>query len=144
MKKYLILLISVILFASCTPMTMITSPVIIEEKSPSMNKNDLFVTANLWMIDVFNDAKSVIQFSDKEAGVLKGRYVWFYRSGGQYIPEYEFTATITIYVKDNNIRLEIQSEPYPASINLSGMTDLNAVFNKKVSSIKESFQTKFE
>lgn len=124
-------------------MTMITSPVIVEERSPSMNKNDLFVKSNLWMIDVFNDAKSVIQFSDKEAGVLKGRYLWFYQSGGQYTPEYEFTATITIYVKDNNIRLEIQSDPHPSSINM-GMTDVNDIYNNKINSLKESFHKRFE
>ena len=38
------------------------------------NKNSNFIKANEWMVQSFNDAKSVIQFKDKEAGIFKGKY----------------------------------------------------------------------
>ena len=40
-----------------------------------VNKDDAFVIANSWMIENFKHADNVIQYSDKEAGIIKGRYI---------------------------------------------------------------------
>ncbi|WP_107822016.1 DUF4468 domain-containing protein [Mangrovibacterium marinum] len=38
-------------------------------------KDELYVKANEWMVRSFNNAKSVIQFQDKEAGKIMGKYL---------------------------------------------------------------------
>lgn len=71
-------------------------------------KNQLYTRANEWMIAAFNSAESVIEYSDKEDGVIIGKYqlreVPF---GGKVARLY---ATITIRVKDYKARIEVQ--PY--------------------------------
>lgn len=42
---------------------------------PNMSQNELYIKTNLWAVDVFNKSDSVIEFSDKEAGIIKGKYV---------------------------------------------------------------------
>lgn len=115
----------------------------LDERHPNLSKDQIFVEANLWMIDIFNDAESVIQYSDKEAGVLKGRYVWFYQAPSQYTSEYKFTSTITLYIKDKNIRMSVQNEPYPSSINM-GLTNMETIYNEKIGALRKSFYNKFE
>lgn len=140
MKKAFFLFL--VILAGCTA-TMIQTQPLDEVANPAMSKDELYVQANLWMIDIFNDAKSVIQFNDKEAGVIKGRYVWYYQAASEYTPEYEYTATITIYTSDNNIKMTIQPEPYRSSINM-GMTDMNSEFNEAMEAIKTSFHNRFD
>ena len=121
--KAQILLLSLLL-ASCNmskqfheqhPFVMTQFPV--DTVKPAGSKAELFVKANLWMVDQFKSAKSVIQYSDKEAGVIKGKYllastpvehVWMsYYVGGDY------TATITITTSDNQITLKIEPVELP-------------------------------
>lgn len=74
----------------------------------SGTKNQLYTRANEWMIAAFNSAESVIEYSDKEDGVIVGKY---------QIREVPFEgkasrlyATITMHVKDYKVRIEVQ--PY--------------------------------
>ena len=79
MKNYFfVLLFSVsLIFQSCGSYQ--ATPVSVEPVSKSFEiektKDDLYVSANNWMAETFNDAKSVIQFTDKEAGVVTGKYL---------------------------------------------------------------------
>ena len=76
------------------------------------NKNSNFIKANEWMVETFNDAESVIQFTDKEAGIVKGIYVMrkglvttgLYGTTSTVVP---FYAIITIRVRDKASRIEI-------------------------------------
>jgi hypothetical protein len=43
--------------------------------STENTKNKLYLKANDWMISTFGNAESVIQFSDKDAGVITGKYL---------------------------------------------------------------------
>ena len=78
--------------------------------SLSSNQSELFVKANGWMVETFNDASSVIQYSDKEAGVLIGKYLL---SGKVLTGLYGATADTRVYakielkVKDNKARIII-------------------------------------
>lgn len=38
-------------------------------------QNTLYVRANNWMVDQFQNADSVVQFADKESGTVSGRYM---------------------------------------------------------------------
>jgi hypothetical protein len=42
---------------------------------PYRGKNDLFVMANSWMVKTFNSPQDVIQYNDKEAGIIKGKFL---------------------------------------------------------------------
>jgi hypothetical protein len=75
-----------------------------------LGKNANFVLANEWIVETFNDAKSVIQFTDKESGTIKGKYLMkdVYISTNPYVPSTEpFYAIITLRVRDKKCRIEI-------------------------------------
>jgi hypothetical protein len=76
------------------------------------DNNSNFIKANEWMVQSFNDAKSVIQFKDKEAGIVKGKYLL--KAGVVSTSPYvqsvpSFYSIITIRVKDNLARIEIDA-----------------------------------
>jgi hypothetical protein len=62
------------------------------------------------MVQTFGDAESVIQFTDKEAGVVKGKYIM--KEGTIGTSPYSkstqpYFSIITIRVKDQASRIEI-------------------------------------
>ena len=81
MKKFLLFVILSTVLFSCKTMEMgpkatpdqLTYSEIIE--LPNITQDELYIKANSWFVDNFNDAESVIQFQDKEAGKLMGKYV---------------------------------------------------------------------
>jgi len=74
------------------------------------DKNSLYLKANDWMISNFNDATSVIQHSDKEEGVLIGKYLMSgTMQGSRYgTADSRVYAIIDIRVKDQKARIEIK------------------------------------
>ncbi|MEB2785541.1 hypothetical protein [Algoriphagus persicinus] len=75
-----------------------------------IDKNANYVLANEWMVESFNNAQSVIQFTDKESGTVKGKYIL--KEGSVSTSPYvastpELSAIITLRVRDNKIRIEI-------------------------------------
>lgn len=74
-------------------------------------KNQLFLKANEWMVNTFNNAESVIQYSDKDEGAIIGKYLMF----GELISvpmgmtvNTRVFAIIDIRVKDNKARVSIK------------------------------------
>lgn len=111
MKKLniIVLVVFTLLLASCT--TIKTSEVkgvtkVVEV--PGVSKDDLFVRASSWMVETFNSAKYVTQFSDKDAGVIKGKYRITFP---QFLAIGECEATFTIECKDGKCRIVID-DPY--------------------------------
>lgn len=83
------------------------------------SKNDLYVSANNWMAETFNSAKSVIQFTDKEAGIVTGKYRL--RPGYSYsnyemheVEDGSIYAIIKIQVKDGAARITITPDDFHA------------------------------
>lgn len=70
----------------------------------SGTKDALYTKANLVFVDIFNNADSVIQFSDKEAGVMKGKYVSALSVG---MSEYKIYTTVEVSVKDGKYRISM-------------------------------------
>jgi hypothetical protein len=113
-KRLSLVTLLITIFISCgTARTAITSPEPetknVETKS---DKNYNFIKANEWMVQTFNNAKSVIQFKDKEAGIVKGKYVM--KEGIISTSPYTqstptFFSVITIRVKDKASRIEIDA-----------------------------------
>ena len=115
MKKLSLLLLS-FCFIACGSFK--ATPVIIAPVSQDViltqKKDQLYIKANTWMVENFTSAKSVQQFSDKEAGIVTGKYLL--KSGGQYSQygdtTYEIFAIIKIQVKNNAARITISPEEY--------------------------------
>ena len=57
------------------------------------------------MVQRFNDAKSGLQFKDKEAGIVKGKYLLKVGLGS----DPSFYSVITIRVRDRVSRIEISA-----------------------------------
>lgn len=75
-------------------------------------KDNVFVKSNLWLVDTFVSAKSVLQYSDKEAGVIAGKFIIMddpYRTDIDKGVE----AIIKIFVKESNVKVSIKPLPYP-------------------------------
>lgn len=96
------------------------SEVIIIENT---NKLDLFIRANNWMVETFNDAESVIQFTDKEGGIVTGKYLLHTKILGTQVPREPIFAIIKIQVKDNAAKITIKPDQYVNNYNsLAGGT----------------------
>ena len=137
--KASLLFLMVTIIMSCGTMTRVALPTpepAIKNVKTKTNKNSNFIKANEWMVQSFNDAKSAIQFKDKAAGIVKGKYLMkegFVSTSAcaQSIPP--FYSIITIRVKDNDSRIEIDAP--------SGMYSLK-IRDVEYGFTKESFLAK--
>ncbi|WP_274971753.1 DUF4468 domain-containing protein [Zunongwangia profunda] len=104
-----------LLFISCgvqnTPVNIgpISDTIEINEK-----QDELYIKANNWMVENFNSAKSVIQFSDKEAGIVTGKYLLksTYNYSGFTATEFDIFAVIKIQVKDGATKITITPDNF--------------------------------
>lgn len=73
-------------------------------------KNDLFLKINSWMVKRFKHSDDVIQFSDKDAGVITGKFVdvtaFRLKDGNTF--RYNVISTIKIDVKENRVRITLK------------------------------------
>ena len=80
----------------------------------NLDKDKLFVVANNWMVQTFKSAKSIVQFTDKEEGVVIGKYLLNSITTNNSL--YNNTITSDIYaiiklqVKDGITKISI--DPY--------------------------------
>lgn len=104
-------LILVFTFFSCVSVKTLTyeGEPLTETIELNSSKNSNYVKANEWMVETFGNAESVIQFVDKEAGIIKGKYMMYQgQTGSQYSPPTQsYFAMITIRVKDKAARIEV-------------------------------------
>lgn len=106
----ILLFLGTLIISSCVSVQTLTSPEnVVKTITVDSNHNSNYVKANEWMVNTFNDAESVIQFSDKEAGVVKGKYVM---QAGQMATKYTpqvspYYAMITLRVKEKGARIEV-------------------------------------
>jgi hypothetical protein len=111
-----ILIISLLILTltqmSCVSTSILSDAEYSTEINVNKSKDSLFVECNLWAVDVFNSSKTVIQYSDKEYGVFKGKYVIDYFNSESFTTEYK--GIFTVYVDDNYTKLIIK--PYGTSI----------------------------
>jgi len=113
MKKLFFLSIVIILIISIQSCATVilsqerTKVVKVEGKT----KNELYIRANTWMVETFNNAESVIQFSDKESGIVTGKYVMATIVAGSKI-RHNVHSIIKIQVKDGSTKITITPESY--------------------------------
>jgi len=112
MKKLLMIgicLVALILVVSCatgfdnSPIEDVVSVVEVSGVSSA----DLFVKSNSWMVDAFKNSESVIQFSDKEAGVIKGKFILNNMPIGAMGVKGTIESTITIETKEGKARISL-------------------------------------
>ena len=127
MKK-LILLPIIFLFISCGISNSI--PVSIQPITKTLklqeDKNDFYVKANNWMVSNFTNAKSVIQFSDKEEGIVTGKYLLrstYEFTTGITATDRDIYAIIKIQLKDNATKITIEPENFNALTSASIRAD---------------------
>lgn len=94
-------------YTSDAPEELMTYAYVVE--APNKSAAALFVDANSWFVDMFKSADSVIQYSDKEAGMVKGKYTHEVMDGIYYVM---ITSTITVEVKDERCRISFDSPYY--------------------------------
>jgi hypothetical protein len=108
MKNLLFLFLFSVLITSCVPQAITVKDF---EKIIDMNnsKDELYIKTNEWFVETFNSAESVIEFQDKEAGKIIGKYVLNDITQGLYI--YNIKQTISIDIKEGKVRIVIK-DPY--------------------------------
>jgi archaellum component FlaF (FlaF/FlaG flagellin family) len=115
MKKFsfgLIVVFGVLGISCATTGEKITEPLRYSEvvEIADVSDSELYTKVNMWFVDVFNNAGSVIQFSDKESGVIKGKYIGDNIVEGVYICK--LTTTITVEIKDGKYRISFTDPMY--------------------------------
>jgi hypothetical protein len=129
--------------SSCATTQVAYTPITLTETATVLgSKNDVYVKANLWLVDIFNSAKSVIQFSDKDAGVVKGKYVLCYIPPSRYIGELEKDATITLNANENQLTITINCDGRPFGLGMYPLTRMNADLNGLINKFKSQFENK--
>lgn len=116
MRSRLISIYSILLI-SCSPAVLIQfnedeQLVEVFENLPG-TKEHLYLKANAWMIETFNNAESVIQHTDKEEGAIIGRYLMsgeLTQATGLGTVDSRVYAIIDIRVKDGKARIEIKPQ----------------------------------
>ena len=109
------------------------------------NHNSNYIKANEWMVSTFNDPQSIIQFKDKEAGVVKGKYIMYSgQAGTQYTLSIKpYYAIITIRVKDNASKIEISPVDEFVVVDYMGkkVGFTPEMFTISAKALSESFET---
>ncbi|MFH0756355.1 MAG: DUF4468 domain-containing protein [Bacteroidota bacterium] len=119
MKRTSVELVILVAFLSSCSMTVIQP----SAKSSTVNVGDnsklqLYVKANDWMISEFNNAESVIQFTDKESGVITGKYLMHTFILGTSVPPKYLYAIIKLQVKDGAAKITITPSDYVNNYNI--------------------------
>lgn len=119
MRKLLFtaLIVSTAILVSCSNYrTYSSEPIVMIFDDVMGDQETLYVKANQWMVSTFNDAESVIQFSDKATGTIIGKYLL----GGTMVAAtaYNSAADLRIYaiidvrVKDNKARISVDPQEW--------------------------------
>lgn len=105
-QRFLVLTLMVLVFSmsSCATLrpgepTMESFSQVFQVEGSTANK--LWNRTNAWCIDAFRHSKDVVQYSDKEDGIIRGKFVMERNS---YYYEY-IQTTFSIEIKDNRIKL---------------------------------------
>ena len=76
---------------------------------PGKSKDQLYVNANTWFVDIFNSAESVIQYQDKDAGKIIGKYNFEHTVG---IYNFRVKSTVEVNIKEGKARIRFYNPMY--------------------------------
>jgi len=115
MRKLIVVVSLLLVFTlqACAMITTKSVPMVRVVNVENTSKKELYVRANNWMVDTFNSAKSVVQFTDKESGTISGRYLLgTIVRANEYGPTRNAYASIKIRVKDGAAKITIKPESF--------------------------------
>ena len=145
MKRIITFVFLVIFMQGCSSFEVVTTKSIPVEKIIYIKgeaQNSLFVKANNWMVNNFKNAKSVVQFTDKESGNVSGRYLLsMVMPASDYAPASYAYATINIKVKDGAAKIIITPESFVYVKNNMFTYYTEEQSQKDVNSLIDSFST---
>ena len=119
-----------VLVSSCAvPKTLVRLEPTYHIIESDLSRDELFVNANIWLVESFKSAKDVIQFSDKEAGIVMGKYLLSlpYFDDDQLNPQ-GISALIKLQVKEGATRITIIPEAF---VEPSGDMYYNAPYDRE-------------
>jgi len=114
---------------------------------PNKTKNDLYIATNLWAVDAFRKSDSVIEFSDKDAGVIKGKYIQdlgynFWASWAKSSKYYfatvnnEVRLVITITSRDEEVEITLNNPTITSGWSIS-QDELRATCEMLIASLEK-------
>lgn len=120
MKKILviiILLVSLKSFGQTTQLPMIDGKVVYTEVvtlDSSFKKDDLYINAKKFFIDIFNSGKDVIQMEDKDAGIVIGKGFTSVNYKVNFLHTFptKIWHTVKISIKEGKYKFEITNMTY--------------------------------
>lgn len=137
MKK-LLLIIVLVFFYSCGVKYVPVSVQPLEEtfEIQGQEKELLFAKANTWFALAFQNSKNVIQYSDKETGVITGRFAILpqtTRNGYGIQQDNSIYSGIHVRLKDNGAKIVVSPDNF---------TEVHSSLNESYRFTKESAITK--
>lgn len=88
-------------------------------------KNNIYISVNEWFVKNFTSAESVIEFQDKEAGKILGKYMFSYTEGIYY---YDVRQTISVSIKEGIFKISFENPMFRVTgdaLNGSGSGSVN-------------------
>ena len=113
MKKFYSILCVLVLFISgCGGYGRAVSPYELESLTvydvPNLKKDEIFERSKIWIAKTFKSAKAVIEYEDKETGVIVGNgAVTCHANAG--LAEFNVLFTLEEEIKDGKIRIKINN-----------------------------------
>ena len=107
---YIFVLMAVLLsFQSCatTPQTTEFDTYSVIFQAQGLSSDEIYIRANMWFVTAFYRADSVIQFSNKEAGIIMGRFT---RSANVGSASGFIRSLVQVEIMDNRFRVSF-SDP---------------------------------
>lgn len=156
MKKKVILVVSLfVLFSRVVsqenPEIPIENEIILTEEEATItgiievpkDKDTLFRDSNIWMADIFNSAENVVEYLDKEEGIILGKF--YLSSDTLSIGTFRDKCKLKIEVKENKVRIKVTAlylegtllgEPFKSSITLKRWGIIQPEINAVILSYK--------
>lgn len=109
MKK-VIIAVCLFFLAGCASMSRIEGPVMIQKtiEIPGMKKDEIFEKSKMWVAKTFHSAKAVLEYENKETGVIIGNGIIKYPVDGMEVmvkSRWKIGFTMKEDIKDGKIRL---------------------------------------
>lgn len=118
MKKYAALFLLAFLFAGCMPAMIPTGSATVQKviEIPGVSKDVIYERSRIWIAKTFHSSKAVIEYENKETGVIIGNGVANYavkNTGSLLYPnlmvDIPFRFTMEENIRDEKIRITFTS-----------------------------------
>lgn len=109
MRTLWIILSLLLVMTGCATTTYEAEPYSLVIEAPGKASTELFDLSNRWAVTAFTDASSVIEYSDKESGIISGKYSTTVRLG---LLDTTAVSTISVETRDEKLRVMFSDPRY--------------------------------